>query len=149
MIDLSKLAIDSMWPTSQAGGNMLAGNEKAMTAPGSAPVDNIQDHLTQTHEDPTVEDSNAVRIPAGTSGKPQASGQQGRNSQPRPAWGATVADDVVRDDSGASKPQPMDSGKGNSSAGTVPMAAHDPRAAERDLRRHMAGAWQVMSGGGG
>lgn len=137
---------------------MIAGNKVAMTAPGSAPVDNMQDHLTQTHEDPTVQPSNAVPIPTGTSGKPQASGQQGQSSQPRPAWGATIYDDVQRDDSGASLPELTAPGKGTSSPGTVPLAVtarggtiqggSDSRANERALRVKMAGAWQVISNGG-
>ena len=147
MQDLSKLAADSMWVTSQAGGNMLAGNEKAMTAPGSQPVDNLNYHVSQMIEDPTVEDSNAVRIPPATSGKPQASGQQGFTAR-RPAWGEPVANEVVRDDSGASKTVVTDPGKGRASPGTVPLAADDPRATERAGRRKMAGAWQIMSNGG-
>jgi hypothetical protein len=96
MQDLSSLAKDSMWVTSQAGGNMLASSEKAMTAPGSQPVDNLDDHQSAVHEDPTVEDSNAEQITPGTSGKPQASGQQGSHARSRAAWGPVTVPEVVR-----------------------------------------------------
>lgn len=115
MQDLSDLAKNSMWPTSQAGGNMLASSEEAMTAPGSAPVDNLDDHLSEVHENPAVENSNASPIPPATDGKPQASRQQGFTPG-RPAWGGTTVPEVVRDDSGAApkrKPAP---------GGTVPQA---------------------------
>lgn len=39
MIDLSHLALDGPWVTSQAAGNMTASNAGAMTGPGSPPVD--------------------------------------------------------------------------------------------------------------
>jgi hypothetical protein len=39
MRDLSHLAADSMWVTSQSAGNMTSSNEQALTAPGSRPVD--------------------------------------------------------------------------------------------------------------
>lgn len=39
MEDLSHLAADSMWPTSQAAGNMMSGRPAAMSAPGTPPVD--------------------------------------------------------------------------------------------------------------
>lgn len=96
MQDLSNLAKNSMWVTSQAGGNMLASNAEAMTAPGSQPVDNLNDHQSQVHENPAVENSNAEQIPSGTSGKPQASGQQGPAPRPRPAWGPVTTPDVLR-----------------------------------------------------
>lgn len=41
-----------MWVTSQAGGNMTSSTEKAMTAPGSVPVDPLPDRAKQG--DPTV-----------------------------------------------------------------------------------------------
>lgn len=47
MQDLSSLATDSMWVTSQAGGNMTSSNEKAMTGPGSEPVDPLPDRDRQ------------------------------------------------------------------------------------------------------
>lgn len=53
MQDLSQLAEDSMWVTSQAAGNMTSSNENAMTAPGSRPVDPLPDRATQG--DPTVD----------------------------------------------------------------------------------------------
>lgn len=88
--------ITALAPTSQAGGNMLAqeGNDNAMTAPGSEPVDNLDDHLSQVHEDPTITPSNKSEIEAGTSGKPNAR----TDSVPaaKPAWVQTTVPDVVR-----------------------------------------------------
>jgi hypothetical protein len=66
--DLSGMAKDSMWPSSMAGGNMASSNEKAMTAPGSDPVDPLPDRAKQG--DPTVDIPES--IPIGTSGKPKA-----------------------------------------------------------------------------
>lgn len=85
-----------MWPTSQAGGNMIARSDEAMTAPGSQPVDNLDDHLSEVHEEPAVENTNKTPISPGTSGKPQASGQQGKPSSGTPAWGKTTVPQVVR-----------------------------------------------------
>lgn len=39
MEDLSSLAENSMWPSSQAAGNMMSGRKVAMSAPGTQPVD--------------------------------------------------------------------------------------------------------------
>lgn len=82
MEDLSNLAIDSMWVTSQAGGNMVASNDGAFSAPGSQPVDKLKDRDVQS--DPHVE--MPARKPPGTNGRPQASGQQDRTGAPKPAW---------------------------------------------------------------
>jgi hypothetical protein len=136
MQDLSDLAKNSMWPTSQAGGNMIASNDQAMTAPGSAPVDNLNDRMSEMEEEPTVIDSNLNEIPPATSGKPQASGQQGKPSTPTPAWGSTTTPTVVRDDSGAVQ------------GGTKsPLSDQDgSRAAERESRRVMSKAWKSTNG---
>lgn len=81
MQDLSSLAKNSMWVTSQAGGNMQCSNKQAMTAPGSQPVDRLSDQLVQ--EDPTVEVGTQTKV--GTDGKRQAKGE---NWSPpgAPAW---------------------------------------------------------------
>lgn len=62
MIDLSHLALDGPWVTSQAAGNMASGNEQAQTAPGSVPVDPMPDRDHQG--DPVVGTSG--RRPVGT-----------------------------------------------------------------------------------
>jgi hypothetical protein len=56
MQDLSSLARDSMWPTSQEAGNMMSGRHAAMSAPGSDPVtplppakDQGEPHVTYTN----------------------------------------------------------------------------------------------------
>ena len=60
--DLSHLAADGPWVTSQAGGNMTSSNAAAMTAPGSPPADPLPD---RTHQgDPAVSSSDTV--PVGT-----------------------------------------------------------------------------------
>lgn len=83
--DLSALAEDSMWVTSQAGGNMISSNEGACTAPGSQPVDKLTDRAVQS--DPHVE-LPPVTAP-GANGRPQASKQQDTTPAPRPAWKTT------------------------------------------------------------
>lgn len=94
--DLS-LGLKSLAPTSQAGGNMLAGtNAEAMTAPGSQPVDNLNDHVQQAHEDPTVEVSNSDKpLNPGDDGKPKARGE-GYTAH-APAWGKTTVPKVTRE----------------------------------------------------
>ena len=87
--------VSALVPTSQAGGNMLASNENAMTAPGSQPVDNLQDHQSQVLEDPSIEVSNKAPIAPGTDGKPQASGQASY-SAPKPAWERTTVPEITR-----------------------------------------------------
>lgn len=52
MQDLSHMAANGPWATSQAGGNMMSSNEQAMTAPGSPPADPLPDREHQG--DPTV-----------------------------------------------------------------------------------------------
>ena len=53
MRDLSGLAADAMWVTSQAAGNMTSSTEQALTAPGSRPVDPLPDRADQG--DPQVD----------------------------------------------------------------------------------------------
>lgn len=97
--DMSALAKYSLAPTSQAGGNMIASNAEAMTAPGSQPVDNLDDHLSEVHEDPAIEMSNSTPIVPGTNGKPRArtdGGSTGQYASGSPAWGRTTVPQVVR-----------------------------------------------------
>jgi hypothetical protein len=91
MIDLSKLAEDSMWPTSQAGGNMTSNNRGAMTAPGSPPVDPLIDRAKQG--DPTVK--LGAQMKTGTSGKPQAS-EQAHYAPQQARWVPTTIPQVIR-----------------------------------------------------
>jgi hypothetical protein len=89
MKDLSHLAKDSMWPTSQAGGNMMSSNAAAMTAPGSLPADPLPPEKEQG--DPAV--TLPGLLPSGTDGKPKP-----RDYTPSPArWGPVTIPDVVRD----------------------------------------------------
>lgn len=53
MRDLSGLARDAMWVTSQEGGNMVHDNSPAMTAPGSQPVTPVP--KAESQPDPAVE----------------------------------------------------------------------------------------------
>jgi hypothetical protein len=52
MQNLSGLAVNSMWVTSQEGGNLVHDNSGAMTAPGSRPVTPMPPVADQP--DPTV-----------------------------------------------------------------------------------------------
>lgn len=91
--------VSTLAPTSQAGGNMLAweGNEAAMTAPGSPPVDNMNAHVQQVREDPEISASNADgELRPGTDGKQQASGQAGSPGLPAPSWKRTASPGVKR-----------------------------------------------------
>lgn len=91
MQDLSSLAKDSMWPTSQAGGNMSSSARLAQTAPGSPPVDPLQP--AEKQGDPAVKLGKGM--PIGTSGKPQASGQA--SYTPNAArWGPVTVPKVIR-----------------------------------------------------
>ena len=84
MQDLSHLAADSMWPTSQEAGNMMSGRPKAMSAPGSNPTTPLPPAKDQG--DPTVENSPGPHISPGDDGKPQP----GRDWSPgEPAWTKT------------------------------------------------------------
>jgi hypothetical protein len=62
MQDLSEMARNGPWVTSQAAGNMTSSNDEAMTAPGSQPVDPLPDRADQG--DPKVTSSDDV--PVGT-----------------------------------------------------------------------------------
>lgn len=92
MQDLSPLARESIWVTSQAGGNRQSSNELAQTAPGSSPVD--PEVPSRSQSDPHV-DIGAM-LPVGTDGKPQASGQSGAWRPGAPAWGPVTQPDVLR-----------------------------------------------------
>lgn len=89
--DLSSLAENSAWPTSQAAGNMTSSARNAMTAPGSPPVDPVPDRTEQS--DPSV--ALGTPMPTGTSGKPQARGQSSYTPGPV-AWKATTVPQVIR-----------------------------------------------------
>lgn len=90
--DLSSLARDSAWPTSQAAGNMTSSSRKAMTAPGSAPVDPVPDRTEQG--DPSIDLGTPMKT--GTSGKPQPRGQSSYTPAPV-AWKPTTVPAVVRE----------------------------------------------------
>jgi hypothetical protein len=92
--DISELAMKSLAPTSQAGGNMVSSNEEAMTAPGSQPVDVLKDRDVQS--DPAIEMSNDTAIRPGTDGKPKARGSKG-HAPGAASWGKTTAPDVARE----------------------------------------------------
>lgn len=91
MQDLSSLARDSMWATSQEAGNMMSGRPAAMSAPGSPPVTPLPPAKDQGV--PEVTDS-GPEIPPGDDGKPKA--RAGYSPVP-PAWKPTTTPDVVRD----------------------------------------------------
>ena len=81
MKDLSSLAADSMWVTSQAAGNMTSSTEKALTAPGSRPVDPLPDRADQG--DPTGDLGEQ---------KPPTVGATGSGYSPSPVSWKTVND---------------------------------------------------------
>lgn len=91
--DLSGLAKNSMWPTSQAAGNMMSDRPAAMSAPGSDPVDPLPPAKDQGEPEVAL----PAQIPAGTSGKPQASKQAGPAPDTAPAWKPTTVPQVVRE----------------------------------------------------
>jgi hypothetical protein len=91
--DLSSLARDSMWPTSQEAGNMTSGRPAAMSAPGSTPVTPLPPAKDQG--DPQVSASPGPVIRPGDDGKPKA--KAGSWNPGAPAWGKTTTPDVVRD----------------------------------------------------
>jgi hypothetical protein len=93
MQDLSHLADNSMWPTSQEAGNMMSGRPAAMSAPGSDPVTPLPPAKDQGT--PHVEYSAGPDLPPGTSGKPAA--KAGSAVTGRPAWTRTTTPDVVRE----------------------------------------------------
>jgi hypothetical protein len=90
--DLSHLALDSMWATSQAGGNRQSSSSQAYTAAGSPPVD--PEVPKQLMADPHV--STTSNLPLDTDGKPQASSQAGAWKPAAPQWGPTTVPDVLR-----------------------------------------------------
>jgi hypothetical protein len=93
--DLSHLAADSMWPTSQEGGNMMSGRPGAMSAPGSQPVTPLPPAKDQgtPHVDLGPEQE------PGDDGKPKARTTAGKPDLPAPAWKPANPPDVVRDSS--------------------------------------------------
>jgi hypothetical protein len=93
MEDLSELAKNSMWPTSQAAGNMVSDAKEAMTAPGSPPVDPLPP--TADQGDPHVSVS-GPDIKTGTDGKPKASSQDGPYKPGPPKWGPCTTPTVIR-----------------------------------------------------
>jgi hypothetical protein len=92
--DISDLAIDSMWATSQAAGNRTSLPDVAMTAPGSTPVDGELKPAEMA--DPHVSNS-GPEIPVGADGKPQPA-QEHVPGPPR--WKPTTVPDVVRKNQG-------------------------------------------------
>lgn len=81
MQDLSSLADGSITATSQAGGNMMSGRGKAMSAPGSQPVDPLPPAKEQG--DPQLDMPSSQTRP-GDDGKPRA--RAGSYSPSAPAW---------------------------------------------------------------
>jgi hypothetical protein len=78
MRDLSALAADSMWITSQEGGNMIHDNTGAWSAPGTEPVTPMPDADHQP-------DPHVAMIP-----KPLSVGTTGQGYAPAPvAWKGT------------------------------------------------------------
>lgn len=93
MENLSSLAVDSMWVTSQAAGNMMSSNAKAMTAPGSQPVDVLVDRNNPARQDPTID--LGTETPPSTTGKPDVTNSRW-TAPGEPAWTKTTTPDVVR-----------------------------------------------------
>lgn len=91
MKDLSILAKDSVWCSSQGAGNMTSSNRLAQTAPGSPPVDPLQP--AEKQGDPTIQ--LGAQMPVGTSGKTQASGQASYTPN-LVRWGPVSAPKVIR-----------------------------------------------------
>jgi len=92
MEDLSSLAKDAMWVTSQAAGNQHSSNDKAFAAPGSMPVNRLSDRDEQIEPDVDL----GPQTMPGTSGKPSARSTAGDPGLPQPAWKKTSSPDVVR-----------------------------------------------------
>lgn len=65
MQDLSSLAADGPWITSQAAGNMTSSNEGAMTGKGSEPVDPLPDRSEQGDPKVGFTDTLNVNYPPG------------------------------------------------------------------------------------
>ena len=65
MEDLSSLAKDGPWVTSQAGGNMMSSNELAMTGKGTEPADPLPDRENQGDPKVGVTDTLNLNYPPG------------------------------------------------------------------------------------
>lgn len=61
MRDLSSMTRDSMWITSQEGGNMIFDNSGAMTAPGTDPVTPVPKEVS-AHPDPRAGVSATITV---------------------------------------------------------------------------------------
>lgn len=70
MQDLSQMAANGPWVTSQAAGNMISSNEQAMTGPGSEPVDPLPDRTRQGDPHVTMSDD----VPVGAYAHPITEG---------------------------------------------------------------------------
>lgn len=90
MQDLSSLAKDSLWVTSQEGGNMMSGRPAAMSAPGSPPVTPLPP--TKDQGTPKVTMS-GPEISPGDTGKPEPKTTW---NPPKPSWGKPAIPDVSR-----------------------------------------------------
>lgn len=95
MQDLSSLAKDSMWVTSQEAGNMMSGRPGAMSAPGSQPVTPLPPAKDQGV--PSVENSPGAQPGPGDDGKPKARTTAGKPALPEPSWSKTTTPEVVRE----------------------------------------------------
>ena len=84
MQDLSSLAKDGPWITSQDGGNMIHDNDPAMTGPGSPPVTPLPARKEQGN--PTV--TYTGDVPVGS--KPDRSGTGGGYSPSSVSWKDTA-----------------------------------------------------------
>jgi hypothetical protein len=62
--DLSTLAVDSMWVTSQEGGNLIHDNSGAMTAPGTRPATPMPPEVEQSDPNVALGPQIAVGAPA-------------------------------------------------------------------------------------
>lgn len=91
MEDLSPLAEGSMWPTSQAGGNMMSGRARAMSAPGSMPTDPLPEEKDQG--EPAVTPSDTLTHTS--SGKPDARTVDGNWRPGAPSWGPASRPGIV------------------------------------------------------
>jgi hypothetical protein len=87
--DLSRLADDSMWCTSQGGGNVTTVRPAAMSAPGSAPVN---PRLGEDERPPHVAPS--PEIPVSFTGKPEPAA--GAPDPAAPAWKPAGSPGVTR-----------------------------------------------------
>lgn len=63
MQDLSHMARNGPWVTSQAGGNMISSNEQALTAPGSPAADPLPDRDHQGDPSVTASGTRPVGTP--------------------------------------------------------------------------------------